>query len=187
MGFDISSTCIGWAVLEINEKDENKIKYKDSGVIFPAKDKEILDKLFISRNEINILLKKYKPDDIAIEDIIKFMKGKSSANTITTLTAFNRMVGLCSFDYLSKSPTLYNVLSIRHGIKLTKKLPDKTEIPEVVAKLLNIKYDYKIGKKGKVLDENFDRADALAVAVHFGYELLKLPKPSFVPKISKIK
>ncbi|MCP6726354.1 hypothetical protein NL526_30315, partial [Klebsiella pneumoniae] len=77
----------------------------------------------------------------AIEDLIKFMT-KSTATTVVVLTTFNRMVCLLAYDYLKKQPELFNVMSIRHALKLNKILPKKEEMPELVAKHLEIKFPY---------------------------------------------
>jgi len=100
-----------------------------------------------------------------------FMKGASGAKTIIPLAVFNRMVGLACFDYLKQPPFLYNVMTIRHGIKISKKPPQKEEIPALAEKILGITfpYKYKINKKTKIEEiatESYDMGDAFAVAIH---------------------
>ena len=168
LAFDVSSSCIGWCNLE---EDNNKITYLNSGY-FKLKSKEkILTKLFNARNSISLLIKKINPTHIAIEDLIKFMKNKSSANTIIALTTFNRMICLLAYDHLGKAPELFNVMSIRHGIKLSPTLPAKEEIPKLVEKRLNFTFNFETNKKGNYKPENFDRADAIAVATYYALKL----------------
>lgn len=163
LGFDISSTTIGYCILEV---DNQKISHIKSETFKPPKKGTIferLDKVAIWAK--NIILTN-KPDNIVIEDIAKYMPGKSTANTIIMLALFNRTIGMEAYHYLKKSPILYNVLSIRHGIKLSKQLPSKEDIPSIIEKHLNIKFDFAKSKQGKIKQENFDRADAIAVTLH---------------------
>lgn len=174
LGFDVSSSCIGWGLLEIDESNQS-IKYLDSGLIKPIKTGTIIERLASTRDQISKIIKKCSPDHIGIEDIISFIRNKSTANTIITLAVFNRMVGLVSMDYLNKNPELFGVLDIRHGLKLTPDFPKKEEIPELVAKHLGIKFPYlyiKCGKsKGKIHVTSYDRADGLAVALKYAFVL----------------
>jgi hypothetical protein len=176
LGFDISTSCIGWGLLQINE--DQSITYLNSGYFNPIKEGNIIKILADTRNKVLEIIKVNEPDYIGIEKLIEFMKGKSSAKTIIALTGVNRMVSLLAYDYLAKPPELLNVLSIRHGIKLTKILPKKEEIPELVAKHLNIVYPYEYTTRSKKLCvENFDRADGIAVALYYAFLLSGKIKP----------
>jgi len=173
LGFDVSSSCIGWGLLEID--NANNIKYLDSGLIKPTKDGSILERLHGTRDLVEVVIKKYKPDHIGIEDIISFIRNKSTAATIITLAVFNRMVGLLSMDLTGNAPSLFSVLDIRHGLKLNSTFPKKEDMPELVAHHLGIKFPYiyiNRGKtKGKVHITSYDRADGLAVALHHAFTL----------------
>ncbi len=177
LGFDVSSSCIGWGLLEI---DESNISYLDSGILKPKKTGTILERLSDTRDKISTLINKLSPDYIGIEDIINFIRNKSSANTIITLAVFNRMIGLCSFDFLKKPPELFGVLSIRHGLKTNKLFPKKEDMPELVSNHLKIKFPYeymKVGKnKGKPHVTNYDRADGIAVALYYAFILTNKTK-----------
>ncbi len=173
LGFDVSSKTIGWSVLKI---EDNNISFVKCGYIKPTDKGNILDQLFETSKIIQQLIEETKPQHIFIENIIQFMKGKSTAKTIIKLTSYNRMIGLLSYNYLGHSPELYNVLSIRHGIKLDKKLPPKEDIPSLVGKHLNINFPYEYilkGKyKGKIKEESFDAADAVAVNLYGAMRLI---------------
>jgi Holliday junction resolvasome RuvABC endonuclease subunit len=169
LGVDCSSTTIGWCALEIDVN--NNITYKSSGYIKPIKDGTMIERIVQTRKDICDVINKVKPDYIGIEDIIQFMQGKSTAKTIITLTTFNRMVCLAAYDYLQKSPELFSVMTIRHGLKLNKTLPKKEEMPELVAQHLGITFPYQLNKKGKVKEENFDMADGMAVALYYAFTL----------------
>lgn len=178
LGIDCSSTTIGYSILDINESN-NKINFVDVGFLKPIKTGHIIERISNTRDEFNFIINKYKPDYIGIEEIVKFMAGKSSANTVIMLTTFNRMIGLLSYDYLKRSPELFNVLSIRHALKLNKIFPKKEDMPELVAKHLSITFPYVYNKKGKLKPENNDMADAIAVALYYAFLLTgKIKKKS---------
>lgn len=168
LGLDASSTTIGWCVLDV---DGNNIKFIKCGYIKPTKKGSIVERLVKTRDEVKSLIDTVKPDVIGIEDIIQFMQGKSTAKTIITLTAFNRMICLLAYDYLSKSPELFNVMSIRHGLKTDSDLPKKEDMPELVSKHLEITFPYQYNKKENLKEENYDMADGCAVALYYAFLL----------------
>lgn len=169
VGFDVSSSTIGFSVIDY---DTNGLKLVSSGYIKPIKKGSIIERIVDTRDKINKIINEFKPDHIGIEDIIQFMQGKSTAKTIIMLTTFNRMISLCAYDYLKKSPELFNVMTIRHGLKFSKELPKKEEMPELVAKHLEIKFPYETNKKGKIKVENYDRADGIAVGLYYTFVLM---------------
>ena len=178
LGFDVSSSCIGYCALDFDIESQD-IKYIKHGFYKPNKDGLILDRLMETKIHIAKTIKEYEADEIAIEDIISFMKNKSTAQTVITLAVFNRMVGISAYEALNKAPTLYNVMSIRHGLKLTKELPAKEQMPEVIEKHLGIEfpYQYKIKRKTKekvIAVESYDMADAFSVALYHARLACKL-------------
>lgn len=169
MGFDVSSSVIGYSLLEI---ENNKISFKLCDYYKPIKSGNIFERLYKTKTDISKIISKNKPDYIVIEDIVQFMKNQSGAKTIISLALFNRIVGLAAFEFLGKSPELISVMSIRHGIKLSKPLPKKEEIPELVAKHLNIKFPYVYKKDGlSIRNESYDMADSIAVALFYSMKL----------------
>ena len=170
LGFDISSSCIGYCVLEVDEPS-GKIDFISASYLKPIKKGTIIERIVDTRDNILNIIDKIKPDYIGIEDIIQFMQGKSTAQTVITLTTFNRMISLLAYDYLQKSPELFSVMTIRHGLKIDKILPKKEDIPELVAKHLGITFPYEINKKGKIKVESYDMADGVAVALYYAFVL----------------
>jgi hypothetical protein len=168
LGFDISTKCIGYGVLKINN---NSIEYVDSNFLQLKKEDDLIKRLAITRDEISNLIKNINPNYIGIENIIQFMKGKSSAKIIISLATFNRMIALLAYDFLGRSPELFNVISIRHGLKIKKILPKKQDIPELVSTHLGITFPYEKNKKGIVKVENYDKADGIAVALYYAFLL----------------
>jgi Holliday junction resolvasome RuvABC endonuclease subunit len=165
LGFDVSSTTIGWCTLSWDDTT-NDIKFIKMGYLKPIKTGSIIGRIVDTRNKIQKIIVEAKPDYIAIEDIIQFMQGKSTAKTIIMLTTFNRMIGLTSYDYLGKEPTFYSVMTIRHGLKEGKDFPKKEDMPALVAKHLGITFPYEYGKKGQIKAESYDKADGVAVALY---------------------
>lgn len=175
LGFDLSSSTVGWCSLEVDEQIGN-IKFINCGYFKPTKKGSIIERIVDTREKILDIFDKVKPDYIGIEDLIKFMP-KSTATTVVVLTTFNRMICLLSYDYLKSYPELFNVMTIRHGLKTNKILPKKEDMPELVAKHLGIKFPYvygKIDKQGnkKIKVESEDMADAVAVALYFAFVLI---------------
>jgi Holliday junction resolvasome RuvABC endonuclease subunit len=170
LGFDVSSTTIGYCILSWDDSNNN-ISLVKANYLKPIKKGSIIERIADTRNKIQKIIVDAKPDHIAIEDIIQFMKGKSTAKTIIMLTTFNSMICLTAYDYLGKSPTLYSVMTIRHGLKTSKDLPKKEDMPALVAQHLGITFPYEYGKKGQIKMESYDKADGVAVALYHAFVL----------------
>lgn len=185
LGFDVSSSTIGWCAIDWDET-KNTLKFSDCGYYKPTKKGTIIERIVKARDDILKIIDKVKPDYIGIEDIIQFMQGKSTAQTIIVLTTFNRMICLLAHDYLEKSPELFSVMTIRHGLKKGKDLPKKEDMPELVAEHLGIKFPYVYGKKGALKVESYDTADGVAVALYYAF-VLSGKVASKAKKVSKKK
>jgi Holliday junction resolvasome RuvABC endonuclease subunit len=188
-GFDVSSTCIGWCLLEWDNQSDT-IRYITMGNHKPIKTGNIVERLYDTKLVIQKILEEHKPDLIGVENIIEFMKHKSSAKTVITLAVFNRMVCLASHEYIGRSPELFNVMQIRHGLKLDKELPKKEDMPALVSHHLGITFPYVYKRNGTVADESGDMADGVAVALYYAFVLsgrikLKIKKPKI--KKGKVK
>lgn len=169
LGLDVSSTTIGYCVLEITP--DNEIKFISMDFLKPIKKGTIVQRIVDTRNKIKDIIEEVKPDYIAIEDIIQFMQGKSTAKTIITLTTFNRMICLLAHDYLNKAPELFSVMTIRHGLKINNIFPKKEDMPDLVSKHLGFTFPYKLNKKNNIKVENYDMADGVAVALYYAFVL----------------
>ncbi|MCZ2224500.1 MAG: crossover junction endodeoxyribonuclease RuvC [Chitinophagales bacterium] len=161
LSFDVSSTTTAYCLLDT----KNPLLVLDYGFIKPKKNINILEKLRLLELDITNIVNRCSPDEIAIEDIAMFMKGKSTANTIVTLALFNRVVGLTCHK-MGKTPELYSVLKIRHGLKINKTFPAKEEMPQLLETRFNIKFPYLYNKKGKIKTESYDVADAFSVGFY---------------------
>ena len=78
LGFDVSSTTIGYCVLSWDDVT-NDIKFVQASYLKPLKKGSIIERIVDTRNQIQKIIVAAKPDYIAIEDIIQFMKGQSTA------------------------------------------------------------------------------------------------------------
>jgi Holliday junction resolvasome RuvABC endonuclease subunit len=184
LGFDASSTTIGYSILSWDETTNN-ISFVKAGYIKPKKKGSIIERIVDTRNQVQRVIVAAQPDYISIEEIIQFMKGKSTAKTIIMLTTFNRMICLTAYDYLGKEPTLYSVMTIRHGLKTGKDLPKKEEMPALVAQHLGITFPYEYNKKGSIKVESYDKADGIAVGLYHTLALAGKVKTKGKPKGKK--
>ena len=164
LGLDASTTTIGLSVIDYDDDSMTLVHHE---YFKPPKKGHILERLATVREFIFECMEKYRPDDVALEDIILFMRGHSTAKTVSSLAVLNRTVGLAVFNQSGRIPHLLNVMKIRHALKRTKELPSKEEIPDLVAFHLGIDFPMKLNKKGKTMVENYDVADAIAVALAF--------------------
>lgn len=186
LGFDISSTTIGWCALEVDESTKT-IKYIKMNYIKPIKKGTLMERIVSTRDIVLNIIDTIKPDYIAVEDLIKFMP-KSTATTVIVLTTFNRMICLLSYDYLGKHPELFNVMTIRHALKLNNIVPKKEDMPELVAQHLGITFPYEYDKKKKIKEVSRDMADGAAVALYYAFLLTgKSNKKVIKPKKPKVK
>ena len=172
LGLDCSSTTIGWALLSV----ENKvIKIEKYGNIKPPKKDScsLVERLDVVQKEIEQLCIDLNPDHIVIEDILKFMADKTSADTIITLAVFNRSIALQVYRTTNKLPLFLLPISIRSRLRnflgLESKI-DKEQIPQILQdyfgkEFFRIAGYKKRGKfKGQPIIEVYDESDACAAA-----------------------
>lgn len=167
LGLDISSSTIGWSVL-----DENQVLL-DYGHIKPIK-KAKADKVgmgYTARlsetyKKISELVERQNPDAIAIEDYSKkFSSGRTTANTIIVLATFNETCALACYNTAGIEPVKYSVSTMRRivGEKFGIRIPGKDDVLPFIAS----KYDLKLTKTrtGKMRDEHYDESDAIFTAL----------------------
>lgn len=162
LGIDCSSAVIGFGLISVEEKPQ-LLSY---GYIKPlSSDVPLFTRLQNVHERITTLCKDMKPTHIALEDIFLFMKGNSTAKTITVLTSFNRVVGLAAFQQTGNI-TLYNVHEIRKIIKdyCDIKKPEKEELPDVVRQYLEPSFANILNRKNNVDKLTYDMSDGIAVA-----------------------
>lgn len=177
MGFDISSATIGWAILEA--KSMKKIRLIDCGYLKPLQDGTIEERIHSVMDDIRFICEEYNPDEICVEEITKFMKSKSSADSIIVLASFNRTICYILYTLSGKSPDKMMPATIRAIIRKHMKMKgrlDKEEIYDVVKKRFK-KFKPEISTKGRnkgsEKKENRDTTDAIAAGWAWIIENLK--------------
>ena len=171
LGIDISTSIVGWCVLDQRTND-----FVAAGAVNMKKEKCIYKKASLVSNVLRQVRDEYCIEVIAIEENLQaFRPGFSSAKTIVTLARFNGMVSLCSHNIFGLLPEFINVNSARKlvGLKIDRKstLSTKDQVFNFV-KTKVPDYDWptrtmKSGpRKGLVLfaDSCYDISDAYVVA-----------------------
>jgi len=172
LGLDVSSTTIGWGLLGI--KDHNIVILEHGNIKPPKKNNfSIVERLYIVSKEIELLCQRLMPDYIVIEDLLQYMKNKTSANTIITLAVFNRAVALQTYKTTNKLPLFLLPISVRTCIKKFLKMQvkiEKEQIPDILQNYFGKTFFKIVGykkqgkNKGQPIIEVFDEADACAAA-----------------------
>lgn len=165
LGLDCSTATIGWGLMTI-EEHPSLLKY---GHIKPMESKHgsLIERLDNTFDRISALCVSLGPTIVAVEEIKKFMKGRSSAQTITILAGFNRVVSLAAFKY-ARDVRFYDESEVRKAIK--NKYMDrrdkigKDNMPDVIRSYLETSFQGPLNTKGEVAVETYDEADGIAVA-----------------------
>jgi len=167
LALDISTSVIGVALfgLENDNYKLHELSYKK----FKPK-----HNLFEKIDEFKEFFKEYEDiiiTDISIEEPLKKFKGKfSNADTIQKLTQMNAMVSLFLYEKTGIQPTYYNVSSARGivfpELKMPKSHPNKKYLIWEAVNKAEPKIIWKYSKTThKLIDENFDMADAWVVGM----------------------
>lgn len=165
MGLDVSTTTIGSSLIGSENGKFSLLEYDYY--------KPIKNDLFLSLHEVreHIIdrINNYKPDIIVIEDILKFLAGKSRSETIINLAIYNRTCGLACYEITGKDPVLLNVQTARSIIKPKeyKGKLEKQDVPAVIEKIFNIDFPYIYKKNKKIADESYDMGDSMCVALAY--------------------
>jgi len=164
LSVDVSTTTIGYAIF-----DNGKLIHCD--YYKPNKKNGKFAMLDKTIEWFNKLLKKYKPDEVVVEDIIKHMMGKSRADTVIILSVINRIIGLTWYKFSGKEPHLLNINKIRSVLKIDGRLK-KEDVPMAIEHHLGVEFPWVtryIKKTGehKICTESYDVADGIAVGVAY--------------------
>lgn len=162
LGLDCSSSVIGWGLI-----DPVGYRLLAHGHFKPLNAKHsLIERLNDVYMFITNLCEQLRPKTVAIEDIALFMKGRSSARTITTLAVFNRTAALAAFR-CGGDVQFRTVGSIRKQIRRYARLestPDKKEMPDLVRGHLDHTFTDVPKRGGGRGVPTFDEADGIAVA-----------------------
>lgn len=145
-GVDPGFAITGYGVIE---KIGNKHKIIDYGVITTCKDDKFCNRLKINHEELDKLIKKYKPDMFAIEELFFAQNTKTAINVaqsrgVLILTAIENKLEI--FEY---TPLQIKQALVGYG------RATKNQIQEMTKIVLNL----------KTIPKPDDAADALAIAL----------------------
>lgn len=148
MGIDPGIANLGYAFIEIKKKG-GKLKTIDYGCIITSPDLSPGERLKIINNELNKLIKKYKPDIMSVESLYFFKNWKtampvSQAKGVVLLTAAKNKIPVCEITPLELKMTITG-----YG------KADKKQVQKMVERTLNLKQPLK----------SDDAADALGIAI----------------------
>jgi hypothetical protein len=172
LGIDISTSITGFAIvgdgLLLHHSACDLRKHKGQFMKAEAV-KEYLEDLFENYqcdNESFIGASKYPIEQIYIEQpLYMFMKGRSSAKTLSTLMTFNGIVSWLIYELFEIEPEYVSATSARK--KAGIRVPRGEKAKEVVLKhLLEYESAFQIEytKHGNPTAGSYDRADAVVVA-----------------------
>lgn len=146
LGIDPGYARAGWAILERNNQKLSLIKH---GCIETVKETEHAERLKILNIELNKIIKKYKPQILAIEDLFFFKNLKTAikvaeARGVILMTGINNNLKIKEFTPLQIKQALTG-----YG------RADKNQIQQMVKMILKLKQ----------IPKPDDAADAVAVAI----------------------
>jgi Holliday junction resolvasome RuvABC endonuclease subunit len=171
LGLDISSSTIGWSLLEY---DDQKIELKDYGYTKPPKSNKgsLAARASSAYDEMYLFLKKISPDSVAVEAYAnKFPAGRSTARTIIVLSVFNELMSIACLKSLNYEPSRYAVVTVRSVLSKDAgyKISSKEECFEYIKKYFS-NFSLRNNKNGRIANECYDEADAIAVALTYIYK-----------------
>lgn len=149
LGIDPGTAIIGFGLIEQNKSNLQLLKY---GCIKTSANLSTAERLNILHKELSLLLKKYKPDIVAVEDIFFFKNLKtaikvSQARGVILLTIAKAGIPVAEFT----------PLQIKQAVACYGRA-EKIQVQKMVKTLLNL----------KEIPKPDDAADALAVAICCG-------------------
>jgi len=148
LGIDPGTAIIGYGLIEKEEKGQ-KLKAIKYGCIKTSKDFTTAERLRVLNEELGALIKKYRPDIVAVEDIFFFKNLKtaikvSQARGVILLTIANANLHVAE----------YTPLQIKQAVACYGRA-EKNQVQQMVRRLLGL----------KEVPKPDDAADALAVAI----------------------
>jgi crossover junction endodeoxyribonuclease RuvC len=146
LGIDPGSATVGWAVLDETKGEAKSIAY---GHIATSPKNTTAERLFEVAKDLEQIIKKYKPDESAVEDLFFFKNVKtvmkvSQARGAILLTLEKNHVNVCSYTPLQVKQALTG-----YG------RAEKKQIQIMVREILKL----------KSIPKPDDAADAIAIAL----------------------
>jgi crossover junction endodeoxyribonuclease RuvC len=155
LGIDPGTATTGFGIIEKSKVKSQKLKVIDYGCIKTSVNLSTAERLVVLNKELNSLLKKYKPDLAAVEDIFFFKNLKtaikvSQARGVILLTIAKSKIPIAE----------YTPLQIKQAVACYGRA-EKIQVQKMVKFLLNL----------KEIPKPDDAADALAVAICCGHSI----------------
>lgn len=146
LGIDPGTAIVGFSILDF---ENNKFKVIDFGCIFTDKNMLMEDRLCKIYSELSEIIDKYKPDEMAIEELFYFKNNK----TVISVGQARGVIVLCGRQKNLKI-NHYTPLQVKIGITGYGKA-EKKQIQLMVQRILGL----------KEIPKPDDAADALAIAI----------------------
>ena len=168
LGLDISSSTIGWALLDMQK---GSVSLDEYGYIKPPKSAKgsLTFRVSETFDQISDFIKEKDPEIVVIEAYAnKFPSGRSTARTIIVLSVFNEVVSMAALRHLGEDPVRYPVVTVRSSLsKLSgEKISSKEECFDYICRYFP-SFEKRENKRGNLSKECFDEADAIAVALTY--------------------
>ena len=177
-GLDISTTTLGYSLILI---EDNVIKEIESEYYKPNKE---LDDVMMILNTKKFIMSKIEEAEkkyslipmICVEDIL-LTTNRTTPRTITILSAINRVLCVAAYEKYNNI-NLLPVQTVRATLRKEAGLEgrlEKENVPDVLELIMkkhikNWKFNWELGKRGKKMVENYDRADAISIALAVAYK-----------------
>lgn len=147
LGIDPGTAIVGYGIIDY---EKNKFTVVDYGCIYTDKNALMEDRLVKIHEELKALIEKYRPEEMAVEELFYFKNNKTvisvgQARGVIVLTGRMQSLPIGS----------YTPLQVKMGITGYGRA-DKKQVQQMVQKFLGL----------KELPKPDDAADALAIAIN---------------------
>ncbi|MFA6304639.1 MAG: crossover junction endodeoxyribonuclease RuvC [Patescibacteria group bacterium] len=146
LGIDPGIADTGWGIIT---KEAGKLNYLDCGSITTSSKAKFIDRLNSLQKELTKIIKKYRPDAIAVEELF-FCKNVKTALTVGQARGVILMcIAQNNLPFFEYTP-----LQVKQALTSYGKA-DKNQVGQMVKVMLNL----------KAVPKPDDAADALAIAI----------------------
>ena len=150
IGIDPGLARVGYGIIEINNQEKTLL---DCGIIETSKNKKEVDRLNEIHNDLNLLIKQWKPTVSAVEKFF-FYRSSTTISVVQARGVIMMTLGSNNLEINEYAPAKIKLTITGSG------KANKNEILKAVMLELNLNYAPKPD----------DSADALAIALTYLYE-----------------
>lgn len=101
LGLDVSSSCTGWSIIEVNGSNGKLLHY---GTISPVGNMGVIQRLYFFGNKIKEIIETYNPDEVAIEETVLV---HNNAKIMRTLARFSGVAFYWAYAHQKKEIPTY--------------------------------------------------------------------------------